>query len=104
MLRTDGRIVVASPGPDHFAGLTSLIYESPEPHDQRTHTESATERVRYELSLGQPDLVLLLQMTPYWWKATVDQQADLAIRSELTVTIDIVIATIRSRSSAYVDG
>ena len=95
VLRPGGAAVVASPGPDHFAGLTDLIYDAHEPHDTRPHSveAAAIEQVRYELRLGQPDLLQLVMMTPYWWKATPDQQADIAGRAELRVQIDIVVST-----------
>lgn len=98
VLRPDGVVVVASPGPDHLRGLTDLIYETPEPHEQRPHTNDATVSVTYDLSLGQPDITHLVQMTPYWWKATAMQQADIGRLEHLGVTIDVVVSTHRSLS------
>lgn len=94
-VRPGGIAVLASPGPDHFAGLTDIIYATPEPHDTRPHAVEASvvTSVRYELTLEQPDLINLATMTPYWWKMTADQQADLAACRELTVLIDIVVST-----------
>lgn len=105
VLRPGGLAVLASPGPDHFAGVTELIYGARRPHEQRPHTAEDPElpnapdervRVRYDLVLTSPagvhDLVL---MTPYWWKATPDQQAAIATTASLTTTVDIVVTTHR---------
>ena len=96
-VRPGGIAVLASPGPDHFAGLTDIIYATPEPHDTRPHAVEASvvTSVRYELALGQPDLTNVAMMTPYWWKMTSDQQADLGERRNLNVLIDIVVSTHR---------
>lgn len=101
VLRADGVVVVASPGPNHLRGLTDLIYQTPEPHEQRPHTDDAVVSVVYELSLGQPDVTHLVQMTPYWWKATVAQQDEIRRRQELTVTIDVVVSTHRFASPQH---
>jgi 23S rRNA (guanine745-N1)-methyltransferase len=95
VLRPGGFVVVASPGPNHLRGLTDLIYATPEPHEQRPHTDEATVAVQYDLVLGQPDITHLVQMTPYWWKATADQQTQIRAREELTVTVDVVVSTHR---------
>ncbi len=101
VLRPNGVVVVASPGPDHLRGLTELIYAQHDEHEQRPHTaaDSRTE-ICYRLTLRQPDIVRLVQMTPYWWKATADQQAEIAARPELTLTIDVVVSTHRYTSEA----
>ncbi len=101
VLRPGGVAVLASPGPEHFAGITELIYGTPRRHEQRPHTADDPElpnapvqraEVRYDLTLTSPaamrDLVL---MTPYWWKATAEQQAALAGTASVTTTIDIVV-------------
>ncbi len=95
VLRTGGIVVVASPGLHHLRGLTDLIYETPEPHEQRPHTDDATVSVIYDLALRQPDITHLVQMTPYWWKATAAQQDEIRRRAALNVTIDVVVSTHR---------
>jgi 23S rRNA (guanine745-N1)-methyltransferase len=93
VLRAGGVAVVASPGPDHLRGLTDLIYATPEPHEQRPHTREETTSVRYDLHLTQPSITNLIQMTPYWWKATEDQQQRIRLAEALTVTVDVVVST-----------
>jgi 23S rRNA (guanine745-N1)-methyltransferase len=92
VLRPGGVTVVASPGPDHLRGLTELVYATPEPHEQRPHTDGPTHRVQYDLFLEGPMLVALLQMTPYWWKASVEQQQQASVAPPTTIHIDVVVA------------
>jgi 23S rRNA (guanine745-N1)-methyltransferase len=92
VLRPGGVTVVASPGPDHLRGLTELVYATPEPHEQRPHTDGPTHRMQYDLRLDGPMLVALLQMTPYWWKASADQQQQASVAPTTTIHIDVVIA------------
>jgi 23S rRNA (guanine745-N1)-methyltransferase len=92
VLRPGGITVVASPGPDHLLGLTELVYATPEPHEQRPHTEGPVRRVQYDLRLDGPTLVSLLQMTPYWWKASPEQQHAASIAPPTDIHIDVVIA------------
>jgi len=96
VLRPGGSIVTASPGPDHLAGLRGVLYTAPQPHADRPHTADAgesapaqRERVRFELVLGADDARLLLQMTPYWWSATAEQQRRL---DGLSTTVDVWVA------------
>jgi 23S rRNA (guanine745-N1)-methyltransferase len=87
-----GVTVVASPGPDHLRGLTELVYATPEPHEQRPHTDGPTVRVQYDLRLEGPMLVALLQMTPYWWKASAEQQQAASVAPPTNIHVDVVIA------------
>jgi 23S rRNA (guanine745-N1)-methyltransferase len=94
VLRPDGVVVVASPGPDHLRGLTDLIYAAPEPHEQRPHTVGESTRVTYDLSLDAQGAVSLLQMTPYWWKASAEQQAAVSQVALATIRVDVVVVRI----------
>jgi 23S rRNA (guanine745-N1)-methyltransferase len=94
VLRPDGAVVVASPGPDHLRGLTDLIYANPAPHEQRPHTTGESTRVSYDLTLNAADAVALLQMTPYWWKATAEQQTSVSSITTATIRVDVVVARI----------
>lgn len=105
VLRPGGVAVLASPGPDHLQGLVELIYGEPRRHEQRPHTADDPElpsapdervRVRYDLALTTPAAVAdLVRMTPYWWKATPTQQAELSTRPGLTTVVDVVVTTHR---------
>lgn len=97
VLRPGGSIVTASPGPDHLAGLRGVLYAEPHPHAERPHTAeegssapTQRERVHFDLVLESDDARLLLQMTPYWWSATPEQQGGL---DGLTTTVDVWVAS-----------
>jgi 23S rRNA (guanine745-N1)-methyltransferase len=111
VLRPDGVVVVASPGPDHLAGLTDLIYGAARVHEQRPHTGTVDdgdpdepvpsssierERVRFTLDLDRSgDITNLLHMTPYWWRASEAQRAAIGQRDRLTTAVDIVVTAHR---------
>lgn len=87
-------VVTASPGPDHLDGVRRLVYAAPRPHQPRPHASEADRRVRFTLSLDDPDDVTnLLHMTPYWWQAPPSVRESMPDRLETTV--DVVIATVR---------
>lgn len=92
VVRPGGVVVVASPGPDHLSGLKAQLYATPRRHDVRAHVSGDggpepewRERVRFELSLPPAHAVGVLQMTPYWWHATAEQQDAVAHRHLHTV-------------------
>ena len=103
--RPGGVAVIASPGPDHLDGLTTLIYGAPRPHEQRTHAAGgdarddaplgppvARQRVRYRLALTSAnDVGNLLQMTPYWWQASEAQRHAISARDELATIVDVIV-------------
>ncbi len=100
VLRGGGIVVAASPGPDHLAGLRRHLYQDARPHDPTPAVDPGAgvvidhRRVQYELSLDGDDARLLLQMTPYWWSATPEQQRSVG---ELTTAVDVIVEARRSR-------
>ena len=112
VLRPGGVVIVASPGPDHLAGLTALIYGTARVHDQRAHsgepeaidgadeaeptTAVAREQVRFDLRLTTAAAITdLLHMTPYWWRASAEQRAAISGLAGLTTTVDVVVTAHR---------
>lgn len=102
VLRPDGIVVVASPGPEHLDGLKALLYDEPRTHDVKAHVSGdgepapeQVERVRFDLHLADPsDVVNLLQMTPYWWHARPEHQRA-AAEQPLSTIVDIWVTTHR---------
>jgi 23S rRNA (guanine745-N1)-methyltransferase len=103
VLRAGGAVAVASPGPDHLAGLKALVYDEPRQHEVRAHVSGEDgppperrERVRFDLVLDDPvDAVHLLQMTPYWWHTRPEQQAALG-RQGLATVVDVWVTLHRA--------
>ncbi len=100
VLRSGGTIVTASPGPDHLAGLTALLYGAARVHEDKPHTDpdatvdppDAVTRVRYDLRLCGPDALTLLQMTPYWWRADAAQRAAIGEATDVSTVVDVWVA------------
>jgi 23S rRNA (guanine745-N1)-methyltransferase len=101
VLRPDGIVVTASPGPDHLGGLVEWITGEAEPHEQRPHVTNSdgdAEQVRYELKLTDPaDIANLVTMTPYWIRIGEERRAELATRGSLTTTVDVMVSRHRAR-------
>jgi 23S rRNA (guanine745-N1)-methyltransferase len=105
VLRPGGVVVAASPGPEHLAGLTDLVYGRHRPHGQRPHTADdpdlplapvRRERVYRELHLtDRAAIVHLLQMTPYYWHASPQRQAAITGLDRLDTVVDVVVTTHR---------
>lgn len=77
VLRPQGGLLIAVPGPRHLFGLKEILYEQPyenETIDTDYKGFSLQKRipVRGELSLRDPGLIqALFMMTPYFWKTPV---------------------------------
>jgi 23S rRNA (guanine745-N1)-methyltransferase len=104
VVRPGGVIVIGSPGPRHLDGLTAQLYDDPRPHSPKEHTSDGgehgaerVERITFALHLEPNDALDLLQMTPYWWSATPQQQARCA-QQPLTTTVDIMVSLHRQTS------
>lgn len=94
LTRVARTVVTASPGPDHLDGVRRLVYATPRPHAPRPHASAADRRVRFTLTLEDPDDVAhLLHMTPYWWQAAPSVRE--SVPDRLETTVDVVIATVR---------
>jgi len=89
LARVARAVVTASPGPDHLDGLRALVYDAARPHEERPHHGDAVARVRYRLTLSEPDAVeALVHMTPYWWQG----QARDRLPDQLETTVDVIVA------------
>jgi 23S rRNA (guanine745-N1)-methyltransferase len=96
VLRAGGAIVLASPGPDHLAGVRALLGRDPRSGTPRRHVEGdgvppprTRERVTYTLRLTGPDEVAdLVAMTP--WHAFA---AGAELPGTLDTTVDVWVTT-----------
>jgi 23S rRNA (guanine745-N1)-methyltransferase len=102
-----GAVVVVGPGPEHFLGLKKEVYgpERARPRGELDEEEegegksslplkfSSQARVQYRLSLDGPAAFDLLQMTPYWWKASDETKA--RIREQgLETEVDVLVGVV----------
>lgn len=99
-----GQLVVVGPGPAHLFELKERILSHPVLHplrvplarDPRLRVDE-TSRLSYEVTVRQPHLGALVEMTPYRWK--LQNRRPLADVDELTVTADFLVAVLRLATS-----
>jgi 23S rRNA (guanine745-N1)-methyltransferase len=98
-----GMVLVGGPGEDHLFGLKELLYDVParfepadvlggEPGFELVNVHS----VRYPLALRGPGQVAnLLAMTPFYWSAGQERQAQLATLDALDTEVDVLVRAYR---------
>lgn len=85
VLSPGGHVLVVTPAADHLWSLREQLFDTVQPHEPdkflagfegafELHTR---QEVRVSLSLEQPALRQLLEMTPYAWKAKPEKRAAL---------------------------
>ena len=102
VLKPGGCIVTGSPGRDHLGSIKALVYATPQAFQERGVIADddlsrfrldvqAAVRVKEDLVLEGQDAQNLLQMTPYFWKASKDVQGRVAGLQQLRTTVDIIM-------------
>ncbi|WP_285164966.1 23S rRNA (guanine(745)-N(1))-methyltransferase [Shewanella goraebulensis] len=98
VIKKGGILITVSPGPMHHFAMKKIIYSEPKPHDEpKAELEGFNclhqERLQYPLELSDPiDIENFLNMTPYAWKLTQEQKAQIAdqgLSCELDFSIEI---------------
>lgn len=99
VLKTGGVYLWAYPGELHLFELRQRIYDEPKPHTVETlpplvgMTEGVPLRVQYRITLPDAEsIAALLAMTPYYWSASADKQAQCQTLQTLDLTVDFVIS------------
>ena len=100
VLRPDGAVVVASPGPDHLDGVRALLGRDARTAEVRRHVAGdgvapplAREHVRYDLALTSHDEVAeLVAMTPWHGFAATAEPAG-GLPAALSTTVDVWVTT-----------
>lgn len=100
ILKKDGSLVFASPGPRHLNGLREIIYPVNREHAAPSITEKAREffslstvsRITYQLELASNQVIMdLLAMTPYYWNIDQETKARVAALDRLKLDVDVEI-------------
>ena len=61
----------------------------------------AEQRVRVDVQLEGDDAKNLLQMTPYWWKARPEQQAEIDSLPSLSTPLEVLLSRHRYASMPH---
>ena len=85
VLSPGGHVLVVTPAADHLWSVREQLFDTVQPHEpdkflagfEGAFELQARQEVRVSLSLEQPALRQLLEMTPYAWKAKPEKRAAL---------------------------
>ncbi|MBL6688582.1 MAG: methyltransferase domain-containing protein [Pseudomonadales bacterium] len=103
VLKPSGQFVVVGPGPQHLQELKAMIYAEVQPHAanfakleaMRVWKMASQRQILSEAFLQDDALAALFQMTPYYWRATAQQQDDIESVRQAVVTLDFDLRTYR---------
>lgn len=101
VLKPGGLLLSAVPAEDHLFGLKALLYEKPyqnrlEPYPLPHFTVVGQETVRREATVRPgADIRNLFQMTPYYWKTSLEAAQRLQALEELETPFHFGIITYR---------
>ena len=102
ILKTGGRFILVSPGPDHLFELKKAVYDTPyqnavEPTDTGL-APLETYTIKEKHIVPNADLYELFRMTPYCYKTSEKDMAKLKNTAELEVTFEFFIQIYRKET------
>lgn len=99
VLRSDGILIIATPGIEHLYGLKEIIYDEPRKNKIKENNPEGfvhirNKEIRYTISLDNPeDITNLISMTPYYWSISDSMRSKIGeiteLRTELDFNIDV---------------
>lgn len=102
VLKPGGLYLWAYPAAQHLFELRQLIYDAPQPHtvEELPPLDNMQEcpplSVNYPVTLpDQASIAALLHMTPYYWSASAEKQADCHHLASLDLTVDFAVRMMR---------
>lgn len=106
VLKPQGLALFVGPGPEHLKELAQVIYDKTQDHDQSLSKVEQNEgfeilehlQLKGELNVSQADILPLLMMTPYYWRAKEEQKQALARYNVLHTQYDfkVIIARVKT--------
>ncbi len=105
VLRPEGHVLVVTPAAGHLQSLREQLFDEVHPYDpgkflapfEAQFELQSRRELQFPLSLGQPALGHLLQMTPYAWKARPERRAALEARQGLETEAAFSLLLFRRR-------
>lgn len=101
VLKPEGIYIVVTPGPKHLFQLRQQIYHNATEHDVTITAVENFELLEQvslsnNINIDQPEHVsALLQMTPYYWQASKQDQAVLDDLAQLSCDTEFVVSVYR---------
>ena len=103
VLKPDGIILVVQAGKDHLMGLKRVLYDSAYENDTRVDLPEELELIyednlKYSVEIdGQESIQALFEMTPYYWRTSIDDAKKLDGINRLNTDIDIIFSVYRRK-------
>jgi len=102
ILKEDGLLIIATPGPRHLWQLKEFIYQDVNEHSLTAELPEQfeilhSERVHYRITPSSEQRMALLQMTPFAWRASPEVQLNIAQLSELEIEADFILTLARKK-------
>ncbi len=100
IIKTDGALLIVTPGPRHLWQLREFIYEKVNEHSLELELPNGFElvnsqRISYKIISDQDERMTLLQMTPFAWRADEDCQKRIHESVELEIEADFVLTLLK---------
>ncbi|WP_039056600.1 23S rRNA (guanine(745)-N(1))-methyltransferase [Enterobacter sp. Bisph1] len=103
VIKPEGIVITASPGPRHLMELKGLIYDEVHLHSENSGEIEGfrlldQQSLAYEMNLTGHEAVALLQMTPFAWRAKAEVWEQLAAMDQFRCQTDFTLHTLTRES------
>ncbi len=100
IIKPDGALLIATPGPRHLWQLKELIYKKVNEHSQAPNFPEgfelmSSQRINYKITPDQDERMALLQMTPFAWHADENIQKRIHDLTDLEIETDFVVTLLK---------
>lgn len=99
VLRDNGVLLTAGPGPNHLRELRELLYETVKTetvqHELSGFVLVDSEILSYEFTVDRGHLMQLARMTPHYWRAPQSRRDRLENIEELTLHAEFIVQRFR---------
>jgi 23S rRNA (guanine745-N1)-methyltransferase len=97
ILKTNGFLLLVTPGPRHLWQLKEFIYKKVNEHDidinlPKTFKQVDSQRISYKIQPNQEQRMALLQMTPFAWRVKGDVANNIQRLNKLEIETDFILA------------
>jgi 23S rRNA (guanine745-N1)-methyltransferase len=109
ILKKNGYLLAVTPAADHLIEYRKILFDHVSEIDNSKVKDKLSEYfillkfipIHYKVLLKQCDINNLLQMTPYYWKSSLQKQIIFQGLQEMTVTISMTLNLFQKRTLSY---